>query len=59
MGEKRCDQDHRLGNEFFLVEFSHPKDHSKALIDGPWLIYDHYLTVKEWCPSFHPSSVTP
>jgi hypothetical protein len=27
-------------------------------MDGPWFIYDHYLTVKEWSPNFHPASDT-
>ncbi|GAU46873.1 hypothetical protein TSUD_402910 [Trifolium subterraneum] len=27
-------------------------------MDGPWFIYDHYLTVKEWGPNFHPASDT-
>lgn len=33
---------------------SHDEDQAKALIDGPWLIYDHYLTVREWTPNFWP-----
>ncbi|XP_058746366.1 uncharacterized protein LOC131619270 [Vicia villosa] len=24
--------------------------------DRPWFIYDHYLTVKEWTPDFHPEN---
>ncbi|MCH85177.1 hypothetical protein A2U01_0006021 [Trifolium medium] len=28
------------------------------MMNGPWFIYDHYLTVKEWCPNFHPQSDT-
>ncbi|XP_058775976.1 uncharacterized protein LOC131650277 [Vicia villosa] len=26
------------------------------MVDGPWFIYDHYLTVKEWTPDFHPEN---
>ncbi|XP_058775145.1 uncharacterized protein At4g02000-like [Vicia villosa] len=26
--------------------------------EGPWFIYDHYLTVKEWCPNLHSESDT-
>lgn len=43
-----------LGGEFFLVCLSSPDDHDKALTNGPWLIYDHYLTVREWKPNFRP-----
>lgn len=45
-----------VGNDFFLVLFSHPEDKAKAQMEGPWLIYDHYLVVREWSPNFHPSS---
>ncbi|KAK2456904.1 hypothetical protein QL285_004229 [Trifolium repens] len=47
-----------LGNEYYLVTFSHEFDHDTALLNGPWFIYDHYLTVKEWSPDFHPQSDT-
>ena len=45
-----------IGNDYFLVYFSHKEDMMKAQIEGPWLIYDHYLVVREWMPNFHPSS---
>ncbi|PNX92703.1 hypothetical protein L195_g015844 [Trifolium pratense] len=47
-----------LGNDYYLVAFTHEDDQYAALMDGPWFIYDHYLTVKEWCPNFHPESDT-
>jgi hypothetical protein len=47
-----------LGNDYYLVTFSHEFDHGTALMNGPWFIYDHYLTVKEWSPDFHPQSDT-
>ncbi|GAU30238.1 hypothetical protein TSUD_67900 [Trifolium subterraneum] len=37
---------------------SHEEDQYAALMDEPWFIYDHYLTVKEWSPNFHPTSDT-
>ncbi|XP_058762592.1 uncharacterized protein LOC131635973 [Vicia villosa] len=42
-----------LGHEYYLVTFTHEDDKNEALLDGPWFIYDHYLTVKEWTPNFH------
>ncbi|CAJ2657275.1 unnamed protein product [Trifolium pratense] len=47
-----------LGNDYYLVAFTHEDDQYAALMDGPWFIYDHYLTVKEWSPNFHPASDT-
>jgi hypothetical protein len=47
-----------LGNDYYLVTFSHELDHGTALMNGPWFIYDHYLTVKEWSLDFHPQSDT-
>jgi hypothetical protein len=44
-----------IGNDFFLVTFTSREDHYRALIDGPWMIYDNYLVVREWSPNFHPS----
>jgi hypothetical protein len=45
-----------LGNDYYLVTFSNKEDQTQALLEGPWLIYDHYLTVREWSPDFLPGS---
>lgn len=47
-----------LGNDYYLVAFSHEDDKNVAMTEGLWFIYDHYLTVKEWCPNFHSESDT-
>ncbi|GAU44437.1 hypothetical protein TSUD_129310 [Trifolium subterraneum] len=44
-----------LGNDYFLVTFTSQEDQYRALTNGPWMIYDHYLTVREWCPNFNSS----
>lgn len=44
-----------LGQEFYLVTFTNPEDHTVALLEGLWLVYDHYLMVREWSPNFSPS----
>lgn len=36
-----------MGNDFFLATFSSMEDRDHALEGGPWLIYDHYLIVRE------------
>ncbi|XP_058753890.1 uncharacterized protein LOC131627080 [Vicia villosa] len=45
-----------LGQEYYLVTFTIEEDQYFVLMDGPWLIYDHYLLVREWKPNFCPSS---
>jgi hypothetical protein len=47
-----------LGYEYFLVYFTNEEDYTKALEDGPWLLYDHYLIAREWTPNFHPNNAT-
>ncbi|XP_058765952.1 uncharacterized protein LOC131639472 [Vicia villosa] len=47
-----------LSNDYYLVAFSHEDDKRVAMGEGPWFIYDHYLTVKDWCPNFHPKKDT-
>lgn len=43
-----------LGCDFFLVYLTSQEDYEKALSNGPWLIYDHYLIIREWRPNFRP-----
>ncbi|XP_058776009.1 uncharacterized protein LOC131650313 [Vicia villosa] len=45
-------------NDYYLVAFSHDDDKKAALANGPWFIYDHYLTVKDWRPNFQSESDT-
>ncbi|KAK4253924.1 hypothetical protein QN277_010539 [Acacia crassicarpa] len=43
-----------IGNGFFVVKLTNKVDYDNALTGGPWLIFDHYLTVRPWEPNFHP-----
>ncbi|KAI9089145.1 hypothetical protein K1719_029424 [Acacia pycnantha] len=45
-----------LENDFFLVNFQHLDDYMGALIGGPWVIADAYLSVSRWKPEFNPKS---
>lgn len=45
-----------LSKDFFLMTFTSDKDRDFALGQGPWLIYDHYLIVREWTPNFQPEN---
>ena len=47
-----------IENDFFLVKFTQYEDYAFALYEGPWMIADHYLTVRKWCPNFDPETAT-
>lgn len=41
-----------IPGDYFLVRFSSMEDYNFAKFEGPWMILDHYLIVKEWYPDF-------
>ncbi|CAL1354279.1 unnamed protein product [Linum trigynum] len=41
-----------LEQGYFLAKFSNASDYTKALTEGPWTIFEHYLVVRKWSPSF-------
>lgn len=47
-----------LDNDFFLARFNSREDFDFALEGGPWIIADHYLSVRQWCPDFDPFNVS-
>ncbi|KAJ9141371.1 hypothetical protein P3X46_031913 [Hevea brasiliensis] len=52
-----------LENDYFLIKFRVKEDYIKALSEGSWVIYGHYLTVQPWEDSFltavpYPNNVT-
>lgn len=47
-----------LGEDFYLVKFWIEDDLSFVLHGGPWLIFDHYLTIRKWQPDFDPSKAS-
>ncbi|CAN1320742.1 hypothetical protein LINPERPRIM_LOCUS31818 [Linum perenne] len=42
-----------MANNFFLVRFTNEEDYSNAAFGGPWKIYDYYISVAQWSPSFN------
>ncbi|CAN1141940.1 hypothetical protein LINPERHAP2_LOCUS12784, partial [Linum perenne] len=42
-----------MENDFFLVRFSDQEDYQRAVFRGPWRIYDYYISVSRWSPSFN------
>ncbi|KAJ4838229.1 hypothetical protein Tsubulata_035088 [Turnera subulata] len=45
-----------LERNFYFVRFSNRQDYLHALTDGPWVVFDHYLTVELWIPQFNPAN---
>ena len=39
-------------NGFYMVKFDLAADKKKVITGGPWLIFDHCLTVSHWSPEF-------
>ncbi|KAI8566029.1 hypothetical protein RHMOL_Rhmol02G0007400 [Rhododendron molle] len=47
-----------LGLGFYLIRFESRSDYNKVYTGGPWVIQDHYLTVKKWQPDFKADKAT-
>lgn len=43
-----------LDDNCFLVKFRNEFDYHHALMNGPWVIFGHCLSVQPWSPSFNP-----
>ena len=37
------------------MKFDMVEDYNHVLTGGPWIILNHYLTVRKWEPNFKPS----
>ncbi|CAL1395202.1 unnamed protein product [Linum trigynum] len=48
-----------LDEDCYLVKLNNDQDYFKALTDGPWVIFDHYLVVQQWTPKFKLSDPLP
>ncbi|CAI0389774.1 unnamed protein product [Linum tenue] len=48
-----------LDDDCFLVKLGNDKDYFYALSEGPWVIFDHYLVVHQWTPSFRVTDKLP
>ncbi|KAJ4823350.1 hypothetical protein Tsubulata_021995 [Turnera subulata] len=45
-----------LENNYFAVRLWEEEDYFKALLEGPWTIFTHVLSVQPWTPAFRASS---
>ncbi|CAI0427410.1 unnamed protein product [Linum tenue] len=48
-----------LDDDCFLVKLGNDNDYFSALSGGPWVIFDHYLVVQQWTPSFRVTDKLP
>ncbi|XVE95436.1 hypothetical protein REPUB_Repub02eG0097000 [Reevesia pubescens] len=47
-----------MDNGFYCIRFGSRADYNHVLTNGPWLIADHYLTVRRWKPGFRSEEAT-
>ncbi|KAK8530864.1 hypothetical protein V6N12_013364 [Hibiscus sabdariffa] len=48
-----------IENDYFLVTFKLRSDYLRVLVEGPWTVFGHYLTVQQWTPEFSTSTPYP
>ncbi|PIA28455.1 hypothetical protein AQUCO_06900016v1 [Aquilegia coerulea] len=41
-----------LGNSSFIIKFTDVYDYKKSLLEGPWTIFNHYISLQRWRPRF-------
>ncbi|PPD96318.1 hypothetical protein GOBAR_DD06663 [Gossypium barbadense] len=41
-----------LDNDYYIVKFSISQDYTKALTEGPWMVYGNYITIQPWSRDF-------
>lgn len=41
-----------LSNNCYIVKLNMRGEYERALLDGTWMIADHYLHVQKWRPNF-------
>ncbi|KAL8153174.1 hypothetical protein V2J09_010934, partial [Rumex salicifolius] len=47
-----------LPNDYYLIEFDPEEVYFATLTGGPWLVFGHYVTIRQWCPNFDPLTDT-
>ncbi|XVF02788.1 hypothetical protein REPUB_Repub04eG0204400 [Reevesia pubescens] len=47
-----------LENGYYCFRFNNEMDFNHVLLGGPWVIADHYLTIRRWTPYFRSEEAT-
>ncbi|KAJ8429509.1 hypothetical protein Cgig2_016241 [Carnegiea gigantea] len=45
-----------IGRGYFIARFTQVEDYEYVPMEGPWLINDRYLMIREWVPNFIPGA---
>ncbi|KAL2945369.1 hypothetical protein RDABS01_006127 [Bienertia sinuspersici] len=45
-----------IGYAYYVARFTNAEDYNHVLTGGPWMIDDHYLTIRKWVPNFIPDN---
>lgn len=48
-----------IENDYYLAKFESTVDYNNIISKGPWVIYDHYLTVQPWSTLFSIADIFP
>ncbi|KAL8130269.1 hypothetical protein V2J09_019424 [Rumex salicifolius] len=43
-----------LPDGYYIVKFDKEQDYAAVLMGGPWVLFGHYVTIKQWSPCFNP-----
>ena len=43
-----------IGYDYYVTRFTNPEDYEHVMLNGPWMIDDNYLVIREWVPNFVP-----
>ncbi|KAJ8434946.1 hypothetical protein Cgig2_012972 [Carnegiea gigantea] len=47
-----------IGHDYYVTRFTNPEDYEHVMMNGPWMIGDNYLVIREWAPNFSPEEDT-
>ena len=43
-----------IGYDYYVARFTNPEDYEHVLTQGPWMLGDNYVVIREWEPNFVP-----
>jgi len=43
-----------IGCDYYVTRFTNMEDYDHVMLNGPWMIGDNYLVIREWVPNFVP-----
>ena len=47
-----------IGCDYYVTRFTNMEDYDHVMLNGPWMIGDNYLVIREWVPNFVPEEDT-